>query len=186
MTDYDIVKLYHDRLEKAISETDKKYGAYCTAVADNILHNKLDADECVNDTYLRAWNSMPPQWPDHLRTYLGKITRNLAINRFKHYAAEKRGKGQTHLVLSELEGCLPSGNDTEKAYNEILLVKALESFLKSQPKEKRNIFLRRYWYLCPIKEIADNFSMSESKVTSLLFRMRNKLKEHLEKEGIFV
>lgn len=186
MTDYDIVKLYFARSEKAILETDKKYGAYCYFIADNILENRLDSEECVNDTYLKTWNSVPPQKPNNLRTYLGKITRNLAINRFKHNSAKKRGGTQTQLVLSELENCLPSGNDTEIAFDETLLIKALEKFLKSQSKVNRNIFLRRYWYMSSVKEIAVSFKMSESKVTSVLFRMRQRLKVHLEKEGIFI
>lgn len=104
MTDYDIVKLYFARSEKAISETEKKYGRYCLTVAENILRNEADSEECVNDTYLRAWNSIPPQKPQRLSTYLGKITRNLAINRYNHYSAEKRGGNETELILSEQIG----------------------------------------------------------------------------------
>lgn len=186
MTDYDIVKLYLERSEKAIGETEKKYGGYCITVAKNILGNELDAEECVNDTYLRAWNSIPPNKPKKLNTYLGKITRNLAINRYHHYNAEKRGNGQTDLVLEELNFCLPSESETEKDFDEKLLTKSIEHFLKAQSREKRNIFLRRYWYASSIGEIARDFSMSESKVKSILFRMREKLKLHLEKEGIFI
>lgn len=186
MTDYDIVKLYFERSEKAISETDKKYGRYCLTVAENILRSKADSEECVNDTYLKAWNSIPPQKPQKLSTYLGKITRNLAINRYKHYSAEKRGGGETELILSELENCLSSESSTEKAVDEKLLIKAIENFLKGESKEKRRIFLLRYWYAFSISEIAKELSQSESKVTSTLFRLRNKLREHLEKEGITI
>ena len=185
-TDYDIVKLYLTRSEKAISETDKKYGTYCLTVAQNILRNKADSEECVNDTYLKTWNSIPPHKPQRLSAYLGKITRNLAINRYKLYSAQKRGGGETELILSELENCLPSESTTEKAFDEILLTKSIESLLKEQSQEKRRVFLLRYWYAFPISEIATELNQSESKVTSTLFRLRNKLKEHLEKEGIFV
>lgn len=186
MTDYDIVKLYFARSEKAISETEKKYGRYCLTVAENILRNKADSEECVNDTYLRAWNSIPPKKPQRLSTYLGKITRNLAINRYNHYSAEKRGGGETESVLSELEECLPSQNTVEKTFDEILLTKSIENFLKGESKEKRRAFLLRYWYSYSISDIAKETDQSESKVTSTLFRLRLKLKEHLEKEGIFI
>lgn len=186
MTDYDIVKLYFARSEKAISETDKKYGRYCFTVAQNILRNEDDSEECVNDTYLKTWSSIPPQKPQRLSTYLGKITRNLAINRYNHYSAEKRGGGETEVLLSELEDCLPSNNTTEKAFDEKLLVKSIEAFLKNENKEKRRIFLLRYWYSFSISDIAKEMAQSESKVTSTLFRLRNKLREHLEKEGITV
>lgn len=186
MTDYDIVKLYLNRNEKAISETDKKYGRYCTAIADNILKNSADSEECVNDTYLRAWNSIPPQKPQRLSTFLGKITRNLAINRYNSYNAEKRGNGQINIILDELEYCLPSENSTEKDFDEKLLIKSIEHFLKAQSKEKRRVFLLRYWYAFSVAEIAEECSISESKVKSILFRMREKLKSHLEKEGIFI
>lgn len=186
MQDTQIIKLFFERKEKAIEETQKKYGRYCFTVAHNILSNDADSEECVNDTLLRAWKSIPPQKPHNLCTYLGKITRNLALNRYKSYTAEKRGKGQMNLILNELENCLPSENSTEKSFDESFLTKTIEEYLKTEPKEKRIIFLRRYWYGCSIKEIAKDFSLSESKVTSILFRMRQKLKTHLEKEGIFI
>lgn len=186
MNDIDIIELYFARSEKAISETDKKYGAYCNTIAENILFNKQDSEECVSDTYLKAWNSIPPNKPQKLRTYLGRITRNLAINRYKLYSAEKRGGGATDIILSELEGCIPSSLSVEDSLDEKLLVKALENFLKHQNDTKRNVFLRRYWYCEPISRIAEDFSMSESKVTSLLYRIRQKLKEYLEEEGILI
>ncbi|MBQ7295250.1 MAG: sigma-70 family RNA polymerase sigma factor [Clostridia bacterium] len=184
MKDIDIIKLYFARSEKAIDETDKKYGAYCICIAKNILFNNQDSEECVNDTYLRAWNSIPPKEPHNLRTYLGKITRGLAINRYKLYSAEKRGGSSAELVLSELEGCIPSGMSVEDTLDEKLLIKAVEDFLRRQSTEKRNIFLRRYWYCSSVSDIARDFSMSESKVTSLLYRQRHKLREHLEREEI--
>lgn len=184
MKDREIIDLYWERKETAISATAEKYGKYCHSISYNILHNHEDAEECVNDTYLGAWKSIPPQRPECLSAYLGKITRNFSLNYFKQYTAEKRGGGQTEAVLSELEDCIPAETDVEQAIDEMILVKSINRFLREQPEQKRNIFIRRYWYLCPIRDIAENYGMSESKVASLLFRMRNKLKTHLEKEGI--
>lgn len=186
MKDEEIIALFCERDEKAITSTAEKYGSYCHSISYNILHSNEDAEECVNDTYLGAWKSIPPQNPNCLATYLGKITRNLSLNRFKHYTAEKRGLGQTELVLSELEDCIPTETNVGQIVEETVLVKAINDFLYSQPERKRNIFIRRYWYLYSIRDIADAYFMSESKVTSLLFRMRNELKFHLEKEDIIL
>lgn len=186
MTDYDIVKLYLDRKETAIKETDKKYGSYCHTIAENILRSRPDSEECVNDTYLKAWNSIPPSKPQRLSTYLGKITRNLAINRYNRLRAEKRGGGEAELILSELEGCLPSEYTTEKEYDEKQLVKSIEAFLKNESNENRRIFLLRYWYAFSVSDIAKELHYSESKIKSILFRQRNKLRDHLEKEGILI
>lgn len=184
MDDKQIVDLYWERSETAISETAQKYGRYCHYIAFNVLHNDEDSEECVNDTYLRAWNSIPPKEPKNLRTYLGKITRGLAINRYKMQSAQKRGGTTADIILSELEGCIPSGLTVEDALDEKLLIKSIEDFLRRQSTHKRNIFLRRYWYCESISQIAEDFCVSESKVTSILYRQRIKLKEHLEKEGI--
>lgn len=184
MKDHEIVDLYWERKESAISATAEKYGKYCHAISYNILHNDEDAEECVNDTYLGAWKSIPPRRPERLSTYLGKITRNLSLNRFKQYNAEKRGLGQSALVLSELEDCIPGETGVERIAEEKVLVSSIDQFLWAQPEQKRNIFIRRYWYLYPIRDIAENYGVSESKVASMLFRMRNELKTHLEQEGI--
>ena len=184
MEDEKIIDLYWERSETAISETSEKYGRYCHYIANNILHNDEDAGECVNDTYWGAWKAMPPQRPNRLSTFLGKITRNISLNRFKQYTTEKRGFGQTELVLSELEDCIPAVDTIEQATDEMDLVESINRFLNAQQEIKRNIFVRRYWYLSPIKEIADQYGMSESKTASILFRLRNELKLHLEKEGI--
>lgn len=184
MSDNEILDLYWNRSENAINATAEKYGNYCHAISYNILHNDEDAEECVNDTWLGAWKSIPPHRPNRLSAYLGKITRNLSLNRFKQYNAQKRGLGQTEPVLSELEDCIPSQNDVEQAVCEMILVQSIEQFLYALPAQNRNIFIRRYWYLSSIKDIAKAYGMSESKLTSLLFRMRKELKEHLEKEGI--
>lgn len=184
MKDNEIITLYWERKEMALSVTEEKYGKYCHSISYRILHNHEDARECVNDTYLRAWDSMPPKKPDCLSVYLGKITRNLSLNRLKLYQTKKRGLGETELVLSELEECIPAQTKVEQVVEELVLVNAINEFLRKQKKEKRSIFVRRYWYVFSIKEIAREYHMSESKVVSILFRMRQELKEQLEKEGI--
>ncbi len=186
MKDIDIIKLYFARSEKAISETAEKYGRYLMRIAENILFSNQDSEECVNDTYLKAWNAIPPKTPENLRTYLGKITRNNAVNRYNMNSAQKRGEGTVDVILSELEGCIPSGFSVDYVMDERFLIRLIEDFLKSQSIMKRNIFLRRYWYCEPISHIAKDLSVSESKVASILYRMRLKLKEKLEKEGITV
>ena len=186
MKDNEIIELYWNRDEAAITATANTYGNYCYSIAYNVLCNHEDAEECVNDTWLNAWKSIPPQRPNRLSTYLGKITRNLSLNRYKLLTAQKRGKGQIELALSELECCIPSQGDTEQIVDEIVLVNAIETFLRLQPRTKRNIFIGRYWYLYPIRDLAGAYHMSESKVVSLLYRMRIEFKLHLEKEGIFL
>ena len=186
MKDHEIIALYWERDEAAITATCEKYGSFCHSISYNILHNNEDAEECVNDAYLGAWKSIPPQRPECLSSYLGKIVRNLSLNRYKKYSAQKRGFGQVQLALSELEDCIPTGMDIEQMIEEKALVRCIEQFLYAQPKQKRNIFVRRYWYLCSIQEIAQTYGMSESKTISLLYRMRKKLKEYLEKEGIIL
>ncbi len=184
MDDKQILELYNERSEAAISETAKKYGKYCHYIAYNILYNLQDSEKCVNDTYLRAWQTIPPQYPSKLSTYLGKITRSLALNRYKFYNTQKRGEGQTTFVLDELLECVPATDSTEQEVGEKILVEVLNRFLGGLPEEKMKIFMRRYWYMSPIKEIANDFAMSESKVKMVLSRSRSKLKQILEKEGI--
>ena len=184
MKDHGIIDLYWERNETAIVRTSEKYGGYCHTISYNILNNDEDAEECVNDTWLGAWKSMPPQRPNNLATYLGKITRNLSLNRLKQYTTEKRSGSQTVLALSELEDCISSSTTVEQIAEEEALVDSINRFLYAQPKQKRNIFIRRYWYLYSIRDIAGTYEMSESKVASMLFRMRSELKTHLEKEGI--
>ena len=184
MKDTEIIELYWNRDEAAITASADTYGNYCYSIAYNILSNNEDAEECVNDTWLNAWKSIPPQRPNRLSTYLGKITRNLSLNRYKLLTAQKRGKGQVELALSELEGCIPVQGDMDQITDEMVLVNAIETFLCAQPRTERNIFIGRYWYLYPIRDLAGAYRMSESKVVSMLHRMRTKLKLHLEKEGI--
>lgn len=186
MRDTDIIELYWKRSEAAISETTIKYGKYCRTISYAILHNAEDAEECVNDTYLSAWRSIPPKRPNSLQAYLGKITRNLSLNKYKLYSAQKRGMGETAIALSELEESIPSENDVQQASDEKHLVDCIKKFLYAQPKIKRNVFVRRYWYLSSVREIADEYKMSESKITSMLLRMRKQLKIYLEEEGIIL
>jgi len=184
MEDSKIIDLYWKRSETAITESSNKYGKYCKSISYNILHNLEDALECVNDTWLAAWNNMPPQKPNILSAFLGKITRNLSINRYKAYTTQKRGGNQMDLALSELEECISGSDPIAEAIDQMTLTTAIDSFLHNQTQERRMIFVRRYWYLSTIEEIARDYGMSLSKTTSLLFRMRKELKEYLEKEGI--
>lgn len=184
MDDSIIVDLYFARSEEAIAETDKKYGKYCNYIAYNILRNSEDAEECVNDTYMRAWNAIPPQRPAQLSTYLGKITRNLALNRHKGRSAKKRGEGQVALALSELEECVGGSSKVETLADEMAVVEVINGFLAEQPKLNRVIFVKRYWYLCSVKDIAEELSMNPNRITSMLFRMRKELKKSLEREEI--
>lgn len=184
MDDEQIVDLYWERSENAISETANKYGRYCHRIAYNILHNNEDSEECVNDTYMRVWGAVPPQRPNRLSAFLGKITRNLSLNRYEKYTAQKRGEGQVPLALSELQDCIPTFDSVEQVIEDAELVELFNRFLAAQPKEVRKIFMRRYWYLSSIKEIAEDYGFSESKVKMILLRARNELKQILEKEGI--
>ncbi len=184
MEDSQIVELYWARSERAIPETADKYGRYCFSIAFNVLHNREDCEECVNDTYLHAWNAMPEQRPNKLSAFLGRITRNLALNRLETYTAEKRGAGQAALALDELRECVPTPDCTERVVDDLALAELFNRFLASLTAENRRIFMRRYWYLSPIKEIAAEYGLSESKVKMSLLRSRNTLRLLLEKEGI--
>lgn len=186
MEDASIITLYFDRNEAAISETDKKYGAYCTSIAFNILCSNEDAKECVNDTYLHTWNSIPPNQPSMLRTYLGKICRNISLDRLKRYMAKKRGGNEITLVFSELENCIASTDSVIDALQEELLSQQISNFLRKCSKENRLIFVRRYFYTNSIKQIAERYGISESKVKTSLFRTRNALRNYLQKEGVIL
>ncbi len=184
MDDQEIIGLYWSRSEQALSATEEKYGGYCYAIAYRILENQEDAEECVNDAYLNAWNAIPPHRPQSLPAFLGKIARNAALNRYKRDTARKRGQGQVELALSELEECVPAVVSIEQGAEDREVTESLEKFLRAQPAQKRKLFLRRYWYLSSIRELTEEFGMSEAKVKSLLFRMRKDWKRCLEKEGI--
>ena len=184
LDDRKIIDLYWRRSEAAIGETANKYARYCHSISFNILHDMEDAEECVNDTYLRAWNAMPPQRPNILAVFLGKITRNLSLDKFRNYSAGKRGFAQTTLALDELAECVPAAASVEQTMDDHELAEALNRFLKSLPRQKRVMFVQRYWYLMPIKAVAEHLGESESQVKSALLRTRNALKSFLEKEGI--
>lgn len=186
MEDVQIVELYWNRDEAAIAATSERYGNYCYSIAYHILQCSEDAKECVNDTYWKAWLSIPPQRPNRLATYLGKITRNLSLDRLKQLNAQKRGMGQVELALQELESCIPATTDLNQIVDEIVLSSAINQFLRVQPRTERNIFVGRYWHLYSIADLAQAYGMRESKVASMLFRMRQKLKHYLEKEGIYI
>jgi len=186
MNDSQIVALYWSRDEQAIAETRVKYGQYCYAIAYNILHHSEDAEECVNDTYLNAWNAMPPHKPSILSTFLGKITRCLALDRLRRYTAEKRGGGQVALSLDELAECITDGKSIDDNLHAEELSKHIDSFLRSLPSAQRSIFICRYWFFDPISDIAKQFGYTESKIKTTLLRTREKLKKYLEKEDIFV
>lgn len=186
MTDERIVELYFERSESAIAETDKKYGRYCHYIAFSVLRDDEDAKETVNDTYLKAWNTIPPERPAPLRSFLGRITRQLAINRAEHDSAQKRGGGQYTLALDELAECIPDGDPVSDLPTTLTLTETVNRFLRSLPAEQRRVFIKRYWYLCSVREIARSLGMSESKVSSMLLRLRKKLKTELTKEGIIL
>lgn len=184
MEDSQIVRLYFERSEDAISQTAAKYGSYLHSIAFHILNNREDSEECVNDTYWKAWDVIPPRRPAKLAAFLGKISRNLSLDRYRHYTAEKRGGSEFSAALDELGECIPSGNDPDDCLEKMILVDALNRFLSSLPSEHRIIFMRRYWYISTIKEIANDYGITESKVKMSLLRSRNQLKTVLEKEGI--
>ena len=183
MDDDGIIRLYWDRDDEAISVTSEKYGRYCQAIARNILGSEEDAEECVNDTYLRAWNSMPANWPAHLAAFLGKITRNLSFNKYKRDHAEKRGGGEMALVLGELADCVSDADDVERTIDRRELAEAIGSFVAGLPAGKRNMFVRRYWYADPVSAIAEDCGMSQGAVSKALERMRKHLKEYLSERG---
>jgi len=186
MNDEQIIHLFFARSEQAISEVREKYGNYCHRIAFRVLQNYEDSEECVNDTFLQAWNVIPPQKPNILSSFLGKITRNLALNKLKYNTAQKRDTGHIAVMLEELADCLPAKDNTEAIAEENFVIDCLNTFLSAQKLKTRKIFMRRYWYMDSIKEIAKDFGISESSVKMILSRTRNALKSFLEKEGVSV
>lgn len=183
MEDSRIIDLYWRKDSDAISESARKYGAYCFAVADNILHNNEDSEECVNDTWMRAWDAMPPQRPRVLRMFLAKITRNLAFDRSRAQAAEKRGGGELSLVLEELAECLTSGTDVEVIYEGKELRQCIRRFVRALPERDGNVFVRRYFFTETVAVIARRYDLTENHVMVILSRTRKKLLRELKKEG---
>ena len=185
MNDAGIIDLYWQRSERAIPETENAYGPYCHTVAYNLLRNADDAEESVNDTWLAAWNAMPPERPSALRAWLGRITRNLSLDRWKAGRTQSRGAGMETL-LGELDECIPDHRGPEQAAEERVLAECVSAFLRGQTTDNRYIFLRRYWYGEDIAAIAKRLDCGESRVKSALFRTRKALRAFLEKEGITV
>ena len=186
LEDSKIIDLYWARKEQALAETDAKYGNYCRTIARNILRNFEDTEECVSDTWLHAWNSMPPQRPGILSAFLGRITRNLSFDRCKYRQADKRGGGALPLALDELGECIPASGRVEHELEQKELAAAIDRFLRTLPEKDCNLFLRRYWYVDSISVIADRYGMKENTVKSILFRTREKLRKFLGEEGIAV
>ena len=185
MEDSQIIELYFMRKEEAIKETDSKYGSYCFSIAENILHNTEDSEECVSDTWLKAWNAMPPERPTVLRMFLAKITRNLSFNRFHARNAEKRGGGEIHLVLEELAECIANESDTEEEYIAKELEQSIRFFVRDLPEREGNVFVRRYFFTEQVAVIAKRYGMTDNNVMVTLSRTRKKLRAHLCKEGYF-
>lgn len=183
MEDKDIIRLYFERSEEAISETALKYSALLSHIAYGILGSREDAEECVNDTYKRAWDSIPPGEPKRLSAFLGKITRNLSLNRYNQLTALKRGGGSREIALEELEECVPAAGDVQREVEDAELAELINGFLDKLSRESRIIFMRRYWYFCTVSEIAEDMHIGESKVKMSLSRTRKKLKQFLEKQG---
>ena len=183
MRDDEIIALYFLRDENAITASAEKYGAYCRTVAENILRDSEDADECLNSALLGAWNSIPPNSPENLKIFLAKITRNLALNKLKAKTAEKRGGGETAAVLDELSECIPSGENIEDKIIAKELEKSVNLFVSKLPKRERNVFIRRYFFMESADIIGERYSLSPNSVGVILHRIRKKLRKHLEKEG---
>ena len=184
MEDHRIVDLFWQRSGDAVTQAREKYGNYCYAIALRLLSDRLDAEECVNDTWLGAWNAMPVQRPTLLGAFLGKITRNLAFSVYRAGHAEKRGGGTLPLVLEELTDCVPSAPSAAQAVEDAELERTINRFLHMLPERDCNIFRRRYWYAEPLAEIAVRYGLKLNTVKTSLHRTRHKLKEYLEKEGI--
>lgn len=185
MEDCKILDLYFDRSESAIEETDKKYGRWCHSISYNILESHEDAAETVNDTYLKVWNTVPPNRPDPLKPYVGMVSRQLSLNRWERRNALKRG-GETAVAIDELAECIATPDMGDDIGESVALTDSLNRFLGSLSKDSRRVFVRRYFYVSSIKEIAKDYNMKESAVSMMLARTREKLRAFLEKEGFFV
>ena len=186
MEDQEILDLFFARDELAITETDRKYGAYCYSVANRILCSKEDSEETVSDTYLRAWNAIPPQRPAFFKLFLAKIARNLAFTRWRKQTAAKRGGGETELVLEELAGCIPGPERIDDQLNAWELAKTIRSFLDTLPKREQDIFLQRYFYAEDADTIAHCYGTKRANVNLILSRTRAKLKTYLMQEGYYL
>ena len=183
--DAQIIDLYWNRDAQAISASMDRYGAYCFSIADGILNNAQDAEECVNDTWLKAWNAIPPTRPAVLKIFFAKITRHLSFDKYKAQKALKRGGGNIQLVLDELAECIADESDVEGQVDTKELGKVINQFVASLPEREQNLFVRRYFFSEPIKAIADRYDLRENSVHVTLSRIRKRLRSHLSKEGYF-
>ena len=186
LNDSRIIELYWHRDEAAISDSQQAYGAYCYTIANNILENREDSEECVSDTWLKAWGAIPPQRPNRLSAFFGRITRNLSFNKLEARQAQKRGGGEIALVLDELLECVPGADTPEQAITDAELEDCINAFLHTLPSRTRNIFLCRYWYVESIAQIAKHFGMTVGGVKASLHRSRAKLQTYLEKEDVIL
>ena len=182
MNDQAIIDLYWNRSEKAIAETKKQYGAYCHSIAMRILQNTSDADECENDVYLRLWNAIPPQRPNHFKAYIGRIARNHALNLYQKRTARKRGADEIPMLLDELSFCVSDHNATE-IEDRAAFADLLNRFLEEQSEQARRMFVQRYWYGYQVKEIARAHQVSESSVAAALYRTRKAFARYLQEKG---
>lgn len=183
MDDEQIIQLYFSRDEGAIQATQEKYGPWCVAIAHRILGDGQAAEECVNDTWLRCWNAIPPQHPLSLKSYTGRLVRNLAVSRLRAQTAQKRGGGQGELALEELAECVSGQSTPEDELDRQAFREALDRFLDGLSPRDRALFVGRYWHLCPVKELAARLGMKDNHVTTRLHRLRGRLRDHLMKEG---
>ena len=179
-----IVELYWARSEQAIAESDRKYGRYCLSIARGIVALEEDAEECVNDTWLRAWNAMPPQRPGVLSAFFARITRNLSLDRWRKNRAAKRGGSQVEVALQELEDCLPDRSTPEARLEARETADLISRFLRHQPELDRLLFVRRYFYLDALDQLEARFGLTRGQVKSRLHRTRNRLRQTLQEEGV--
>lgn len=186
MEDAAIVELYFSRSERAIQETIDKYGTYCMTVSRNILRNEEDAEECVSDTWVKAWNAIPPEKPRVLKCYLAKITRNLSINRYHMKHAVRRGSGETEIVLDELQEVVAGGQNVEDMVTARELGTLIDAFVRALPEKEGNVFIRRYFFTEAVDTIAKRYGLSANNVSVMLNRTRKKLKNHLLEAGYAV
>ena len=182
MDDAKIIELFFSRNEDAIAETALKYGKLCYSISGNILENSEDTEECVNDTYMALWNCIPPQKPSNLMAFISKIIRNLSLKKLEYNLAKKRDSSITH-SLYELEEILPDTAISDK-FDDEEIGRLLSEFLRKEKPHTRSVFIRKYWYFDSVSDIARRYKFSESKVKSMLFHTRNRLKKYLIKEGV--
>ena len=182
--DIQIINLLFESQESGLVKMEEKYKKYCYSIANRIVFDNEDAKECVNDTWLKTWNSIPPNRPENLAGYLAKIVRNLALNCYERKNAKKRGGGQVEMSLDELSECVADSNRVEENIEKKELVTIISNFLQNRDEKKRTIFIQRYFYMEELCDIADRMQMKESSVRSVLSRMRKDLRKYLEEEGI--